>query len=64
MVKEIYEGDIVRKGRNVFSLEFRDGGFEMTGVEIICVFRLSSAYPDLEVIGNRFENPELLKEKK
>ena len=62
--KEIYEGDIIRKGRNKFIIEFRDGGFEMVGIGFVCVARFCSAYRDIEVIGNIYENPELLEDKK
>ena len=57
---EIYEGDIVKKGRIKFTIEFRDGGFEMVGINAICVARICTAYHDLEVLGNKFKNPELL----
>ena len=57
---EIYEGDIVKKGRIKFTIEFRDGGFEMVGINAICVARICTAYHDLEVLRNKFENPELL----
>jgi len=59
--KEIYEEDIVKKGRVRFIIEFRDGAFEMIGINIISVARLSHSYRDIEIIGNKFENPELMK---
>jgi len=62
--KEIWEGDIVRKGRYLFTIEFRDARFEMIGVDIVSVATLTNDYKDLEVIGNRWDNPEWLKEKR
>jgi len=59
--KEIYEDDIVKKGRARFVIEFRDGAFEMIGINIVSVARLSHSYRDIEIIGNKFENPELMK---
>ena len=58
--KEIYESFIIKKGGSKFVIEFRDGGFEMVGIKIICVARLCSSYRDIEIIGNIYENPELL----
>jgi len=58
--KEIYEGDIVKIGRTKFTVEFRDCGFEMIGIGIVCVARLCSAYRDIEIIGNIYENSNLM----
>jgi len=60
--KEIYEGDII-SGLNGFgntdktNIEFHDGGFWP-----LCADEFE--WDDIEVIGNIYENPELLKEEK
>lgn len=55
--KDIYEGDIViskeLEGKGIINFGSRYGRFEV-GVWEICLFK------DLEVIGNIFENKELL----
>ena len=61
--KEIFEGDIVKGiwGKNeadVFEVFWEDTGFWGKGKEGDYAF---SDYHTLEVIGNKFENPELLK---
>lgn len=52
---EVWEGDIIKKGSARFSVEFRDGAFEIIGINIVSVARLSRDYRDIEVIGNIYE---------
>ena len=73
--KEIYEGDIVKThetsnkrlsglGGNIFKIVFEEGSFEMyrkgnhEGLERCCSYE-----GFIEVIGNIYENPELLMSK-
>lgn len=63
--KEIYEGDIVRaKWGGIGSVVFDDGGFVSRWEDGNTTYRLCEsdiALRELEVIGNIYENPELLK---
>ena len=59
--KEICEGDIIKYGRTMFRIEFWDCSFAMTAIDKISTARLSQDYKShIEVIGNIYENPELL----
>lgn len=58
--KEIYEGDIIKYRSALFTIEFRDGAFEMVGINIVSVARISQDYLIKEVIGNIYENSSLL----
>jgi len=60
--KEIYEGDIVRHATwgDIYEVIFEDGGFYVLSSYD---FQTINEYP-LEVIGNIFENPELLEGEK
>jgi hypothetical protein len=54
--KEIYEGDIVRYGKADLQIIFEDGAFKIGGGLIY--YRRPE---EMKVIGNIYENPELLK---
>lgn len=60
--KEIYEGDIVKHATDegVYKVIFEDGGFYVLSSYD---FQTINEYP-LEVIGNIYENPELLEGEK
>lgn len=64
--KEIYEGDIVKTNCGVHEVIFIDGGYCLdTGVLATDLYRLiDSAGNHIEVIGNIYENHELLEVKK
>ena len=54
---EIYEGDIVKTTKeNIYEIKFRHCGFELS-----CTGNRVYLYANLEVIGNIYETPELLK---
>lgn len=59
--KEIYEGDIIQEGKRLWQVGFKDGCFvgvdfkNATWDELINI-----GYGNIEVIGNIYENPELL----
>ena|SRR5579872_3015626 len=61
---EIFEGDIVRIGSRVHEIVFKDGAFVImiTLVHDGSLFYLDARHDflNMEIIGNRYENPELL----
>ena len=65
--KEIYEGDIVDwpnyEGKLLYLVEFSEGrfGLNLSNDGFGFTIKISE---ECEVIGNKFENPELLEEKK
>jgi hypothetical protein len=68
--KEIYEGDICNAGMVTGPIDFIIGGFSLASNPLIeflpkdaCIFSpdYDPSWIDVEVIGNIFENPELLK---
>ena len=68
--KEIYEGDIVKfmidSVKEVSEVFFDEGGFSVNAENTDPGYKpyLGELFDIAKVIGNRWENPELLKEKK
>ena len=60
---EIYEGDIVRYFRNELAvIVYRDGGVDIRSLSWRDCEPLQRRLGEIEVIGNVYENPELLEE--
>jgi len=65
---EIYEGDIIKVDNgNKFRIVFFNGAFQIARLQermkIVMSFMLPARNRDIEVIGNIYENPELLIQK-
>ena len=63
--KEIYEGDVVLEkhpeGDDLGQVMWVDGGFDLIGKDGVTALGPQVAWGNYEVIGNIYENPELLK---
>lgn len=61
--KRIFTGGVVKVGKVVRSIRFRNGAFEITGkTSGISMYQMVGTDIEYEVIGNIHDNPELLKE--
>lgn len=62
--KEIYEGDVGKDGDDgIYEVKFDDGAF-VSVYDTNVIEYLSESAKDIEVIGNIYENPDLIKKDK
>ena len=57
--KEIYEGDILQRGTTISDVVWEDCGFKLRKGNSVC-----DVNKPIEIIGNIYENPELLEAEK
>jgi hypothetical protein len=58
---EVYEGDIIRHGEELFEIVFEDGCFWRTSDDDIMELHTILGMGSFEVVGNIHDNSELLK---
>ena len=57
---DIYEGDILEDDGDVWKVEFFDGAFWIVAIDGTATAELLCGNDYMYVIGNRFDNPELM----
>ena len=59
---EVYEGDVLKDHNEYWEVRFFDGAFWVASIRGNAESELLCGNDYMEIIGNRYENPELLKE--